>query len=103
MIYERHFFVCQNHRLAGKSCCFNRGASEILAALKEGLRARPELKSKVRVTLSGCLNECELGPTIVVYPEGACYVGVTLADVPEIITSHMEQGIPVARLLKKPN
>jgi (2Fe-2S) ferredoxin/predicted O-methyltransferase YrrM len=54
----------------------------------------------VQVTTSGSLGLCEHGPNMVVYPEGTWYSGVTLEDVGEIVQSHFENGIPVARLMR---
>jgi (2Fe-2S) ferredoxin len=97
---ERHFFVCTNTRPAGgKPSCGARGSAEILSALQEGLGGHPELWGKVIITPSGCLGPCFEGPTIVVYPDGVWYTGVTPADVPEIVESHMCRGVPVARLV----
>jgi (2Fe-2S) ferredoxin len=98
---ERHFFVCENERPAGgKPSCGARGSAGLLTALQEGLGAHPELWGKVAVTPSGCLGPCFEGPTIVVYPEAVWYVGVQLADVPEIVELHMARGVPVARLVR---
>jgi (2Fe-2S) ferredoxin len=69
-----------------------------LSALQQGVGAHPDLWGRVAVTPAGCLGPCFEGPTIVVYPEGVWYVGVTLADVPEIIEQHMVGGHPVERL-----
>jgi len=97
---ERHFFVCANERPAmGKPSRGARGSAELLSALQEGVGKHPELWGKVAVTPSGCLGPCFEGPTIVVYPEAVWYTGVTPADVPEIVASHMRDGIPVKRLL----
>ena len=52
------------------------------------------------MTPRGCLGPCFEGPTVVVYPEAVWYVGVTPADVPEIVESHLAGGIPVARLVR---
>jgi (2Fe-2S) ferredoxin len=52
----------------------------------------------VRANQSGCLDQCEHGPNLVVYPDAVWYGRVTLADVDEIIESHIVQGKPVARL-----
>jgi len=96
---ERHFFVCANRRPeAGKPSCGARGGDALLAALREGLGAHPELWGRVAITATGCLGPCFDGPTIVVYPEAVWYTGVTLADVPEIGESHMVAGRPVERL-----
>ena len=56
---------------------------------------------KVRANKSGCLGICDFGPTIVIYPEGAFYVGVKKEDVTEIVQSHIINKKPVERLLLK--
>jgi len=99
---ERHFFVCENARPVGaKPSCGARGSSEIATALQEGLGRHPELWGRIAVTSTGCLGPCFEGPTIVVYPEAVWYVGVTPADVPEIVEQHMSGGRPVERLRRK--
>jgi (2Fe-2S) ferredoxin len=99
---ERHFFVCDNARPAGgKPSCGARGAGEILSALQEGLGRHPELWGRIAVTPSGCLGPCFEGPTVVVYPEAVWYVGLTVADVPEIVERHMRDGLPVERLRRR--
>jgi (2Fe-2S) ferredoxin len=99
---ERHFFVCDNARPAGgKPSCGASGSGEILSALQEGLGRHPELWGRIAVTPSGCLGPCFEGPTVVVYPEAVWYVGVTVADVPEIVEQHMRDGLPVARLMRR--
>jgi (2Fe-2S) ferredoxin len=98
---ERHFFVCGNARPVGaKPSCGARGAAEILSALQEGLGRHPDLWGRVAITESACLGPCFEGPTVVVYPEGVWYIGVTPADVPEIVDSHMRDGVPVTRLVR---
>ena len=56
------------------------------------------LKGRMRSNHSGCLDQCEHGPTVVVYPEAIWYGFVTLNDVEEIIDSHIVGGKPVERL-----
>jgi len=101
---ERHFFVCANRRPeAGKPSCGARGGGEaLLEALRQGLGRHPELWGRVAITATGCLGPCFEGPTIVVYPEGVWYAGVTAADIPEIVEEHMVGGRPVARLMHQP-
>ena len=97
---ERHFFVCEHQRPPlGKPSCGARGSGAILIALQEGIGAHPELWGRVAVTPSGCLGPCFEGPTVVVYPEGIWYVGVTADDVAEIVETHMVGGRPVERLV----
>jgi (2Fe-2S) ferredoxin len=99
---ERHFLVCTNARpIGGKPSCGARNAAEVLTALQEGLGRHPELWGRVAVTPTGCLGPCFEGPTVVVYPEAVWYVGVTVADVPEIVESHMAGGVAVARLVRQ--
>ncbi|HUK88205.1 MAG TPA: ferredoxin [Terriglobales bacterium] len=97
--FERHLFVCCNQREAGhpRGCCDPAGQAALQKAFQEKLKARG-LKGRVRANKSGCLDQCEHGPNLVVYPEGVWYGGVTLADVDEIIDSHILGGRPVERL-----
>ena len=97
--FERHFFVCQTQRPpGGKPSCVERGSAEVFNVLQEGLGAHPDLWGRVQVSAAGCLGPCFDGPSIVVYPEGVWYAGVTAADAREIVASHMVGGAPVARL-----
>jgi len=97
--YERHVFVCVNERPAGhpRGCCAGKGSVEIRDRLKVMVN-RAGLKSKVRVNAAGCLDVCERGVTVVVYPEAVWYGGVTIGDVDEIFQSHILEGRPVERL-----
>src|SRR3954452_10659812 len=97
--FERHIFVCTNVRDASnpRGCCDPTGQAELPKALKAKLTERG-LKGEVRANKSGCLDQCEHGPNLVVYPEGVWYGHVTPADVDEIIESHIIGGEPVQRL-----
>lgn len=98
--FRRHVFVCLNERAAGdpRGCCTARGAAEVLEAFKVTLKARG-LAWTVRAQKAGCLDACEFGPSVVVYPEGVWYGRVTQADVDEIIDRHLVGGAPVERLV----
>jgi (2Fe-2S) ferredoxin len=100
--FERHIFVCGNVRPAGhpRGCCDPSGQAELQKRFKQKL-AELGLKGKVRANQAGCLDQCEHGPNVVIYPEAIWYGGVTLADVEEIVTSHVVAGQPVQRLLLK--
>src|SRR6186997_2376807 len=97
--FQRHVFVCVNEReLSDKrGCCAAKGGADVAAAFKEKLYAAG-LKRIVRPNKAGCLDQCARGVTIVVYPEAVWYGGVTLADVDEIVESHLVRGEKVARL-----
>jgi (2Fe-2S) ferredoxin len=100
--FERHIFVCGNVRPAGspRGCCDPAGQAELQKAFKRKLAERG-LKGRVRANQSGCLDQCEHGPNVVIYPEAVWYGGVTLADVDEIVETHIVGGRAVQRLVIK--
>ena len=55
-------------------------------------------KGKVRINQAGCLDRCEEGPVIVVYPEEVWYTYVDTDDIDEIIEEHLVNGRVVERL-----
>jgi (2Fe-2S) ferredoxin len=98
--FERHIFVCCNQRPADhpRGCCDPSAQAQLQFLFKQKL-AVLGLKDRVRANKSGCLDQCEHGPTVVVYPDAVWYGRVTAADVDEIIESHILGGKPVERLL----
>ena len=101
--FEKHIFICGNQRIPGhpRGCCDPQGNAELQKTFKKKLAERG-LKGRVRANQSGCLDQCEHGPNLVVYPEAVWYGRVTLDDVDEIIDSHIVGGKPVERLLMRP-
>jgi (2Fe-2S) ferredoxin len=97
--FTRHVFICVNERAADdeRGCCLARGGAQVAEAFKEKLYARG-LKRIVRPNRAMCLDQCALGVTVVVYPEGVWYGHVTPADVDEIIDEHIVGGRVVERL-----
>ncbi len=97
--FEKHIFVCGNHRPAGhpRGCCDPQAEANLQKLFKQKLAERG-LKGKVRANQAGCLDQCEHGPNLVVYPDAVWYGHVTEADVDEIIESHIIGGKPVERL-----
>ncbi|HEU4611143.1 MAG TPA: hypothetical protein VFS15_03660, partial [Kofleriaceae bacterium] len=53
----------------------------------------------VRANTAGCLDQCEHGVTVVVYPEQVWYGGVTVDDIPELVDKHLVGGEAVERLM----
>jgi len=97
--FQRHLFVCTNVRPPGhpKGCCSEKGSEAVRDALKAAIKQRG-LEGTCRANAAGCLDACEHGVSIVVYPDDVWYGHVTLADVPEIVDEHLVHGRPVARL-----
>lgn len=98
--YKHHIFFCTNKRDDGSACCQNFNAQAMRDYAKQrckelGIAGQ---KGKVRVNSAGCLNRCEEGPVIVVYPEDIWYTYVDEEDVDEIIEEHLVHGRIVQRL-----
>lgn len=98
--FEKHILVCTNQRPpeSGRRSCGNCGGDAIHVRLAELLKQHG-LKGCMRVSKTGCLDACELGPALVIYPQELWYIGVKTEDVDEIFnTSILNDGV-VERLL----
>ena len=97
--FTHHIFVCENFRDPSdpRGCCAAKGSEAIRKRFKEEIKSRG-LKGQVRANKAGCLDQCSLGPTVVIYPDGVWYGHVNENDVAEIIESHVIGGKPVERL-----
>jgi (2Fe-2S) ferredoxin len=97
--FAHHVFFCTNQREDGSQCCSQCGAVEARDYVK---RRCKELgisgPGKVRINTAGCLDRCELGPVVVVYPEAVWYTYVDRQDLDEIIDRHLVNGEVVDRL-----
>jgi NADH-quinone oxidoreductase subunit F/NADP-reducing hydrogenase subunit HndC len=90
---QRTIFICQGTGcVSGKSLEITEALSKVVA--EQGL-------SGIKVDFTGCHGFCEQGPVAIVEPDGIFYAHVTLADVPDIVTSHLRDGKPVERLFYK--
>lgn len=99
MYYKKHIFICTNQRTAGgRPSCGEQHGLELVAAFKKLIKDRG-LSVGMRAQKAGCLDVCELGPSVVVYPEGVFYGGVQIEDVEEIVSEHLENDRIVSRLL----
>ena len=103
LYYRRHVFCCVNERAPGhpRGCCSAKDSVKLRAHMKA--RAKQRGLSDVRVNASQCLDRCEFGPTMVIYPEGVWYAVKTVADVDEIIETHLVGGGRVERLMLMPD
>ena len=97
--YERHVFFCCNKRDPPEKCCADAGAADMQKYAKERVKALGlSGKGHVRINKAGCLDRCEEGPCIVVYPDAVWYTYVDRHDIDEIIDSHLVHGRIVERL-----
>ncbi|MEW5866355.1 MAG: NADH-quinone oxidoreductase subunit NuoF [Bacillota bacterium] len=89
-----HILVCSG---AG---CVSSGCRAVYEALMKGLEAEGVL-GEARVVQTGCIGSCDLGPVVVIYPEGTFYERVRPEDVSDIVREHVVKGRPVERLLHR--
>ncbi len=100
--YRAHVFCCTNIRTPGheRGCCHDREGARLRNYMKA--RAKEMKLGDVRINASGCLDRCELGPVMVVYPDAIWYSCRTTKDVDEVLESHVKNGKPVERLFLPP-
>lgn len=99
LFYRKHVFCCTNERAAGdpRGCCKHKGSERLRNYMKA--RAKELGLSDLRINTAGCLDRCELGPSVVIYPEGVWYTVRTPEDVDEILRVHLIGGGRVRRLM----
>jgi (2Fe-2S) ferredoxin len=83
--FEHHVFVCCN------KTCDPGGQEELRSRIKKELKRRG-LKPRVRANSCGCLDQCELGPTVVIYPQGIWYGRVKPSDAERIVEETIVNG-----------
>jgi len=97
--YRRHVFFCCNQRDPPEKCCANAGAQDLRDYAKARIKALGlNGRDNIRINQSGCLDRCEEGPVVVVYPEAVWYTYVDRDDIDEIIDRHVVGGEVVERL-----
>ena len=98
--FKHHVFFCTNQRDPGITCCNAHGATELRNYAKDRIKALGlhEGKTKIRINSAGCMDRCDLGPVIVVYPDDVWYTYVDKEDIAEIIDQPLIGGKIVERL-----
>ena len=92
-----HILLCYG------GACISSGAESVKEALEEAI-AKANLQDEVDIITTGCMGTCELGPVMVIYPDGVFYQKVKPEDAEEIVQEHLLKGRVVKRLFyKKPN
>ncbi|MDO4404478.1 MAG: NADH-quinone oxidoreductase subunit NuoF [Atopobiaceae bacterium] len=84
--------------ICGGTGCTSSGSEKIQAAFEAKL-AKYQLSSEIKLVRTGCFGLCELGPVVIVYPDGTFYSRVTVDDVEEIVSEHLLKGRRVERLV----
>jgi len=98
--YKHHVFFCTNQRDDGRACCQDFDALDMRKYLKTAVKESGlSGAGGVRINTAGCLDRCELGPVIVVYPDDVWYTYVDKEDLDEILSEHLTNGRVVERLL----
>ncbi len=102
LYYETHVFVCTNRRPDGhkRGSCAARGSEPLRDYMKA--RAKEMGMGAVRINSAGCLDRCELGPCVVMYPEGVWYKVDSRAAVDTVLQKHLRDGGRVSELLLPP-
>lgn len=90
--FTHHVFVCGNQRNCDhpRGCCDPDGNNALRSSLKAAAKEKG-LGPLVRINSAGCLEQCELGPAMVIYPQGIWYGNVQKTDIPRILDS-IEDG-----------
>lgn len=93
MAYKRsQILIC------GGTGCTSSGSMILVKELKKEL-VKHDILDEVEVVATGCFGLCELGPVVIVYPEGTFYSRVEASDIPEMVEEHLVKGRPLDRLI----
>ncbi len=90
---KTHVFVCTNEKQNGE-CCERKGGSQVRKDLKNWVNEHPEWRKRIRINQSGCLDHCDQGVAVVIYPQNETFVDVGLDDLASLkqkITELMEK------------
>ena len=97
--YQHHVFFCTNERTDGRKCCQHRGAEGARDHAKDKIKKlNLSGEGKIRINNAGCLDRCDQGPVMVIYPDNVWYTYVDKDDIDEIIEEHLQHGRVVERL-----
>ena len=99
LYFDAHLFVCCNRRPDGhqRGSCAASGSEQLRDYMKA--RAKEMGLHHVRVNMAGCLDRCELGPCLVIYPEGVWYRIGSTGDVDTVLAAHVRDGGRVPELM----
>ncbi|MBK5243584.1 MAG: NADH-quinone oxidoreductase subunit NuoF [Eubacteriaceae bacterium] len=93
MAYKRsQILIC------GGTGCTSSGSMNLAKELKKEL-VKHDIIDEIEVVVTGCFGLCELGPVVIIYPEGTFYSRVEVADIQELVEEHLVKGRPLSRLI----
>lgn len=90
--YRSQVLIC------GGTGCTSSESMEILRAITSEIKER-KMENEIEIIRTGCFGLCELGPVVIIYPEGAFYSKVKVEDVKELVEEHLLKGRMLKRLL----
>ncbi len=92
MYYDTHVFFCTNRRADGhpRGCCAAGGAEKLRDYMKA--RAKELGLARLRINTAGCLDRCEHGPCVLIYPEGVWYHVDLREAVDAVLEAHIRDG-----------
>jgi len=98
---KHHIFVCASFRASGEmqGMCSKKGAAQFLPYIASELEDRE--MPDVLVSSTGCLNVCDDGPVMIIYPEGYWYKNVTSEEDIDEILDALEEGKAAEAFLMK--
>lgn len=84
--FEKYVFVCTNERTVGErvSCGASFCGKELFVGIKESVK-KAGMSGKIRISKTGCLDVCEEGPNVLIYPDSLWLNHVEMADIPAIL------------------
>ncbi|MCL2456899.1 MAG: NAD(P)H-dependent oxidoreductase subunit E, partial [Defluviitaleaceae bacterium] len=89
---KRHVLICQG------TGCLSAEAEKIEDTFRAELE-KNNLTEKVDIVRTGCFGYCQVGPIVIIYPEGSFYSRVNLEKIPHIVQEHLIGGNPAKDLL----
>lgn len=103
LFYQQHVFCCTNQRGpdAKRRCCAAGNSDALRDYMKKKVKALGinTAENRIRINSAGCLDRCEQGPVLVIYPEGVWYRYDSEADIDAIIQAHFIDRQPLPRLM----
>ena len=101
LFFKSHVFCCTNRRPDGhrRGSCAAKGSETLRNYMKARAKELGINHLEGRINSAGCLDRCELGPTVVIYPEGVWYSCPTREDIDEVLQTHLVKGGRVERLM----